>query len=168
MPDQFHPIAEITTTSGFSGEVRLKPFSRYSIDYIMKKSLQIGTSFDNMVNLKLEKTIGNGKRMRFKFEGINSHNKAKDMVGKTIYVSINDDDDEINLIGSDLIGFKVVTDIGIKVGVLKDVMWLPANDVYVVFNGSKELLIPIVPEIVLSLDYENKEIIIANIDGLID
>ena len=168
MSNQFHPIAEITTTSGFSGEVRLKPFSRYSIDYIMKKSLQIGTSFDNMVNLKLEKTIGNGKRMRFKFEGINSHNKAKDMVGKTIYVSINDDDDEINLIGSDLIGFKVVTDIGIKVGVLKDVMWLPANDVYVVFNGSKELLIPIVPEIVLSLDYENKEIIISNIDGLID
>ena len=82
MSNQFHPIAEITTTSGFSGEVRLKPFSRYSIDYIMNKSLQIGTSFDNMVNLKLEKTIGNGKRMRFKFEGINSHNKAKDMVGK--------------------------------------------------------------------------------------
>ena len=167
MSNQFHPIAEITTTSGFSGEVRLKPFSRYSIDYIMNKSLQIGTSFDNMVNLKLEKTIGNGKRMRFKFEGINSHNKARDIVGKTIYVSTNDDD-KINLIGSDLIGFKVVTDIGIKVGVLKDVMWLPANDVYVVFNGIKELLIPIVPEVVLLLDHEKKEIIISSIDGLID
>ena len=47
-------------------------------------------------------------------------------------------------------------------------MWLPANDVYVVFNGIKELLIPIVPEIVLSLDHENKEIIISSIDGLID
>jgi len=167
MSNQFHPIAEITTTSGFSGEVRLKPFSRYSIDYIMNKSLQIGTSYDNMVYLKLEKTVGNGKRMRFKFEGIDSHNKAKDMVGKTIYVSANDDD-EINLIGSDLIGFKVVTDMGIKVGVLKDVLWLPANDVYVVFNGSKELLIPIVPEIVLSIGHENKEIIISSIDGLIE
>jgi ribosomal 30S subunit maturation factor RimM len=38
----------------------------------------------------------------------------------------------------------------------------------VVFNGIKELLIPIIPEIVLSLDYENKEIIISSIDGLID
>jgi len=133
----------------------------------MKKSLQIGTSFDNMVNLKLEKTIGNGKRMRFKFEGIDSHNKARDIIGKTIFVSTNNDD-EINLIGSDLIGFKVVTEIGREVGFLKDVMWLPANDVYVVFNGIKELLIPIIPEIVLSLDYENKEIIISSIDGLID
>ena len=167
MPNQFHPIAEITTTSGFSGEVRLRPFTRYSIDYIMKKSLQIGTSNDNTVNLKLEKTIGNGKRMRFKFEGVDSHNKAKNIVGKTIYVSTNNDD-EINLIGSDLIGFKVVTDIGIEAGVLKDVMWLPANDVYVVFNGAKELLIPIVPEIVLSVDHKNKEIIISSIEGLID
>ena len=89
------------------------------------------------------------------------------MIGKTIFVSTNNDD-EINLIGSDLIGFKVVTDVGSEVGVLKDVMWLPANDVYVVFNGIKELLIPIVPEIVLSLNHENKEIIISSIDGLID
>ncbi len=167
MSNQHHPIAEITTTSGFNGEVRLKPFSRYSIDYILKKSLQIGTSYDNMVNLKLEKTIGNGKRMRFKFEGIDSHNKAKNIIGKTIYVATNNDD-EINLIGSNLIGFKVVTDVGIDVGVLKDVMWLPANDVYVVYNGNKELLIPIVPEIVLSLNHKNKEIIISSIDGLID
>ena len=167
MSNQLHPIAEITTTSGFSGEVRLKPFSRYSIDYIMKKSLQIGTSYNNMVKLKLEKAIGNGKKMRFKFKGIDSYNKAKDMIGKTIYVSTNNDD-EINLIGSDLIGFRVVTDIGINVGVLKDVMWLPANDVYVVFNGSKELLIPIIPEFVISIDYEKKEILIASIDGLID
>ena len=54
-----------------------------------------------------------------------------------------------------------------SVGELKDVMWLPANDVYVVFNGEKELLIPIVNEVVLSVDYDKKEILIANIDGLI-
>ena len=167
MSNQFHPIAEITTTSGFSGEVRLKPFSRYSIDYIMEKSLQIGTSYKNMNKLKLEKAIGNGKKMRFKFEGIDSHNKAKDMVGKTIFAYANKDD-EINLIANYLIGFRVVTDNGINVGILKDVLWLPANDVYVVFNGEKELLIPIIPEIILSLDYQNKEILISTIDGLID
>ena len=167
MSNQFHPIAEITTTSGFSGEVRLRPFSRYSIEYIMEKSLQIGTSYNNMNKLKFEKAIGNGKKMRFKFEGIDSHNKAKDMVGKTIYAYANKDD-KISLIASYLIGFRVVTDNGINVGILKDVMWLPANDVYVVFDGKKELLIPIIPEIILSLDYENKKILISTIDGLID
>ena len=166
MTKQMHPVAEITTTSGFMGEVRLKPFSRFSIDYIMEKTLQIGTSYDNLIDLKLEKAIGNGKRMRFKFEGIDSELKAKNIIGKTIYANTKADD-EINLIASDLIGFDVVTDTGDSVGELKDVMWLPANDVYVVFNGEKELLIPIVNEVVLSVDYDKKEILIANIDGLI-
>ena len=166
MTKQLHPVAEITTTSGFMGEVRLKPFSRFSIDYIMEKTLQIGTSHDNLMDLKLEKAIGNGKRMRFKFEGIDSELKAKNIIGKTIYANTKADD-EINLIASDLIGFDVVTDTDDSVGELKDVMWLPANDVYIVFNGEKELLIPIVPEIVLSIDYDNKEILITTIDGLI-
>ena len=166
MTKQLHPVAEITTTSGYMGEVRLKPFSRFSIDYIMEKTLQIGTSHDNLMDLKLEKAIGNGKRMRFKFEGIDSELKAKNIIGKTIYANTNADD-EINLIASDLIGFDVVTDTDDSVGELKDVMWLPANDVYVVFNGGKELLIPIVNEFVLSVDYDKKEILIANIDGLI-
>ena len=166
MTKQVHPVAEITTTSGYMGEVRLKPFSRFSIDYIMEKTLQIGTSYDNLIDLKLEKAIGNGKRMRFKFEGIDSELKAKNIIGKTIYANTKADD-EINLIASDLIGFDVVTDTDDSVGELKDVMWLPANDVYVVFNGEKELLIPIVNEVVLSVDYDKKEILIANIDGLI-
>ena len=166
MTKKLHPVAEITTTSGYMGEVRLKPFSRFSIDYIMEKTLQIGTSHDNLMDLKLEKAIGNGKRMRFKFEGIDSELKAKNIIGKTIYANTKADD-EINLIASDLIGFDVVTDTDDSVGELKDVMWLPANDVYVVFNGEKELLIPIVNEVVLSVDYDKKEILIANIDGLI-
>ena len=166
MTKQLHPVAEITTTSGYMGEVRLKPFSRFSIDYIMEKTLQIGTSYDNLIDLKLEKAIGNGKRMRFKFEGIDSELKAKNIIGKTIYANTKADD-EINLIASDLIGFDVVTDRGDFVGELKDVMWLPANDVYVVFNGEKEILIPFVNEFVLSVDYDKKEILIANIDGLI-
>ncbi len=166
MTKQLHPVAEITTTSGFMGEVRLKPFSRFSIDYIMEKTLQIGTSYDNLIDLKLEKAIGNGKRMRFKFEGIDSELKAKNIIGKTIYANTKADD-EINLIASDLIGFDVVTDTGDSVGELKDVMWLPANDVYIVFNGEKEFLIPIVNEVVLSVDYDKKEILIANLDGLI-
>ena len=166
MSRQLHPVAEITTTSGYAGEVRLKPFSRFSIDYIMEKTLQIGTSYDNLIDLKLEKAIGNGKRMRFKFEGIDSELKAKNIIGKTIYASTKADD-EINLIASDLIGFDVVTDTAHFVGELKDVMWLPANDVYIVFDGDKELLIPIISEIILSINYDKKQILIASIDGLI-
>ena len=55
-----------------------------------------------------------------------------------------------------------------KAGILKDIMWLPANDVYIVLNGDKESLIPVIDEIIIRLDLESKKIIIADIDGLLD
>ena len=167
MFDQKHAIAKITTSSGFKGEVRLKPFSRYSIDYIINKSLHIGVENEKLSCIKLENTIGIGKKMRFKFEGIDSIHQADRLVGKTIYIKA-DKDDEINLISEKIIGFDLETESGRKAGVLKDVMWLPANDVYVVLKDGKELLIPIISEVIKKLDVDNKKIIIADVDGLLE
>ena len=43
-----HAIAKITNTSGLRGEVKLRPLSRYSIDYIMTKDLHIGQIENNL------------------------------------------------------------------------------------------------------------------------
>ena len=167
MFDQKHAIAKITTSSGFKGEVRLKPFSRYSIDYIINKSLHIGVEDEKLSDITLENTIGLGKKMRFKFRGIDSIQQADRLVGKIIYIKA-DKDDEINLISEKIIGFDLETESGRKAGVLKDVMWLPANDVYVVLKNGKELLIPIISEVIKKLDVDNKKIIIADVDGLLE
>ena len=105
--------------------------------------------------------------MRFKFEGINSIEAAEKMIGQTVYASANNDD-LINLVDSALLDFKVITDGGDIVGVLKDVMWLPNCDVYVVDNGEREVLIPVVTEVVRKVNYENEYIIITPMDGLLD
>lgn len=167
MCDQKHAIAKITTSSGFKGEVRLRPFSRYSIDYIINKSLHIGVENKKLSDLKLENTIGLGKKMRFKFKGIDSIHQANSLVGKIIYIKA-DKSDEINLISEKIIGFDLETESGKKAGVLKDVMWLPANDVYVVLKDGKELLIPIISEVIKKLDVDNKKIIIADVEGLLE
>tara|TARA_B100000902_G_scaffold392053_1_gene443806 strand:- start:2027 stop:2533 length:507 start_codon:yes stop_codon:yes gene_type:complete len=167
MCDQKHAIAKITTSSGFKGEVRLRPFSRYSIDYIINKSLHIGVENKKLSDIKLEDTIGLGKKMRFKFKGIDSIHQANSLVGKIIYIKA-DKSDEINLISEKIIGFDLETESGKKAGVLKDVMWLPANDVYVVLKDGKELLIPIISEVIKKLDVDNKKIIIADVDGLLE
>ena len=54
------------------------------------------------------------------------------------------------------------------IGQLKDVMWLPTNDAYVINNGSKEYLIPIIPEIIKHFDHELQLIVIVPMDGLLD
>ena len=76
-----HAIAKITNTSGLRGEVKLRPLSRYSIDYIMTKDLHIGQIENNLSSLKLESKVGDGKKMKFKFQGIDTHTEAKNIVG---------------------------------------------------------------------------------------
>ncbi len=56
-----HAIAKITNTSGLRGEVKLRPLSRYSIDYIMTKDLHIGQIENNLSALKQKLKILLGK-----------------------------------------------------------------------------------------------------------
>ena len=162
-----HPIAMITSTSGISGDVRLKPLSRYFDEYINQNRLMLGNSHDKSEVISLELITGFGKKRRFKFQGFDSLEDAEHMVGKTLYVQA-DANDDINLISKNLLGYEIVNINGDSVGMLKDVMWLPGNDVYVIENNKKEYLIPIIPEIVKNINYERKLIIINTMDGLLD
>jgi len=162
-----HAIAKITNTSGLKGQVKLRPLSRYSIDYLMTKDLHIGQIENNLSSLKFESKVGDGKKMKFKFQGIDSYLEAENIVGKTIYID-SEKDDNINFIGENVIGFSVETESGKNAGVLKDVMWLSANDVYIILKDGKELLVPVLDEFIVSLNMDDQKLIIADVDGLLD
>ena len=167
MKNRIHPIATITTTSGLTGDVRLRPLSRYFDEYIDEKGLMLGFSQDTSEDVSLETITGIGKRRRFKFAGVDSVSDAEKIVGQTIFIE-SAGDDQINMIGKDLLGYEVFAESGDLVGILKDVMWLPNSDVYVIKNGEKEYLIPIIPEVVKGVDHDQGIIVITPMDGLLD
>lgn len=166
MKPKIHPIATITNSAGYDGEVRLKPLSRYFDEFVENGSLVLGISPESTKSIRLEIVKGIGKKRRFKFVGINNSDEAKEIIGKTVFVL--SEDDRIMLISKDLIGFEVVTINEDYVGLLTDVIWLPASDVYVIQDENKEILIPVIPEVINGVDFENRVIIITPMDGLLD
>ena len=68
----------------------------------------------------------------------------------------------------ELIGLEVITTEGESIGFIEDVYDLPANDVYVVKEKAREILIPAVKEIVKKVDIEKREIVIEPIEGLLE
>jgi 16S rRNA processing protein RimM len=68
----------------------------------------------------------------------------------------------------DLIGLEVITTGGARIGKVKDVLSLPANDLYLVEGGGKEHHIPALKEVVKKIDLKKKEMIIEPIEGLLD
>ena len=161
----FHPIAKVTKTSGLRGDVCLRPLSRYFEKYINKNSLKIGFSIDQSNKVNVEMINGIGKKRKFKFSGFDSLDAANSIIGKTVFVQTSLDS-KINWISKNILGYKVMDESGNFFGHIINVMWLPSHDAYIIEKDLKEYLIPIVPDIIKKVDYDNRNVIIKVIDGL--
>lgn len=159
-------IAKILHTSGLSGEVQLRPLSRYFEDYVIEKSIFLGESEHMCREVKLLKHRNVGKKIRYQFAGIETKSEAEALIGQYIFASVSIEDD-IYLIARELIGYSVVTDWGEPVGELTDILWLPAQDIYVIKNMDQEFLIPVIPEIVKRINHEMEIVEITPVDGLL-
>jgi len=93
-----------------------------------------------------------------KFKNFDSDKDVAILIGKDIFV---DEDHLIKLPKDhffihDLIGSHVVRN-DLEIGIIKDVLKYPANDIYVVFDSSgNEILIPAVLDYIDSFDSVNK------------
>ena len=167
MKNKLFAIAKITRAAGLKGEVGVRPLVRQFDDYETVKPLFIGFDPNIARDVKLEKVSGVEKKRRFLFNGMETRDEAESMIGQLLFASISDKD-PINLISPDLLGATVVSDSGEIIGELTDMMSLPNNDVYVISRGKKEILIPVVPEIVRGVDIKMGLVTISPMDGLVD
>ncbi len=125
----------------------------------------IGSSVDQSNKVNVEMINGIGKKRKFKFSGFDSLDSAKTIIGKIIFAQTSLDA-KINWISKKILNYKVTDESGNSVGRIIDVIWLPSHDAYIIEKESKEYIIPIVPEIIKKVDYDNRNIIIKVMDGL--
>ena len=163
----FQPIAKISRSFGLSGEVRLKPTSRYFEKYIKCSELFISHKDSNPIPIEIIGVKGFGVKEIFKIRGFNSIDEAKTIIGHTIFVIVPIND-KINQISKNLLNWRVISISTGYIGKLVDIMWCPANDIYIIKNHNKEYLIPVVDEFIKEINYKNKEIVISPIEGLIE
>ena len=110
------------------------------------------------------------ERVLIKLKGVESPEEAKRLVGSFLEI---EKEDLIKLPEGryfifDIIGLKVITTENKEVGKVKEVISLPANDVYVVQGDQKEYDIPAIKEVVKKIDLEGKVMIIEPKEGLLD
>lgn len=69
---------------------------------------------------------------------------------------------------SDLIGCAGIDEDGKLLGTITDVWIMPANDVWVLSMPEGDIPLPVIDEVILSVDIQKKQIVIRLIDGLLD
>lgn len=66
------------------------------------------------------------------------------------------------------LGCEVVTTTGQRLGPVAEAFATGANDVWVVRDGSREVLIPVIEDVIESLDFAARRVVIKAIPGLLD
>ena len=106
-----------------------------------------------------------------KFAGIDTPEAANALRNTVLYMNRADVElDDNTYFIQDLQGMQVVdADDGRTYGTLHDVLQTGANDVYEVQSpAGKMLLVPVIPEVVLKVDFETDTITIRPLKGLFD
>jgi len=68
-----------------------------------------------------------------------------------------------------ILGLNVFAESGVLLGVLTDILYTGANDVYIVTDvNGKELLLPAIPDVIVSIDVEARAIRVHLLPGLIE
>ena len=163
-------VGKIVNTHGLRGEVKVVPWTDYpevfediETVYIKKKS-----DFERLdiAGIKYQK---NNLIIRFaQLKDINEAEKYKNRVLYAERASLGELPEGVYYI-ADLIGLDVVKEDGEKVGIISDVFNTGSNDIYEVKReGQKNLLLPVIDDVVLNIDIENKKVTVRMMEGLED
>lgn len=163
-------IGKIIGAFGINGEMKIAPMT-YSIQrFTQRMTVWVGSNETAENRRSIQKIRMNGPHLLIHIEGIETRSEAKRCVGQFLFV---ERDHRVKLpprtwFISDIIGMTVSDEQGVAIGVITDVLTLPAHHVYVVRQGKREILIPAIPSVVQNVDLEHRMMVIHALEGLLE
>ncbi len=163
-------VGRISKSVGIRGEVKVQLLTDQPRRFSKLKSVWIGEREESAEKLTIESSRIQGFTVVLKFHEIDSRTAADILQGRYVFISAKDVivPPKGSFFIDDVIGMTVVSEEGEPVGTVKDILQTPANDVWVVQNGTKEVLLPAVKEVIKTVDLKRKEVVIHVMEGLLD
>lgn len=164
-------VGQIVAPHGIRGEVKVEIMTDFLERYRPGTRLFLGRSTDDpdVVPVEVATSRPHQGRMLVRLASVSDRNAAELLRGLYLLVP----EEEAMPLGEhenyvhDLIGLQVETDAGQVLGELVEVLFTPANDVYVVQGPSGEVLIPARREVVVSVNLAGRVMRVALPDGLL-
>ena len=158
---QFLEAGRIVNTHGVRGEVKIQPWAD-SPEFLK----DFGTLYIDGAPVKVRSARVHKGCVIASLEDIDDVNGAMRLKGKLVSIDRRDAKlPEGGYFIQDIIGARVVDETGAEVGTLAEGLNLPGSDVYVV-RGEREILIPAVPQFILSRDIDAGVITVRMMEGL--
>ena len=165
MLKQYLEVGKVTAVHGLNGEVRVQPWAD-SPDFLCQfKTLYVDEAHFPM---NVQRARVHKNMVIIKFEGPTDVPSAMSLRGATLYIDRSDVKlPEGAFFLADIYGLEVRdAATGAVLGKIADVLTLPANNVYVVRGGERELMIPAVPQFIAETNVDHGFIRVNVMEGL--
>ncbi|ATC62083.1 MAG: ribosome maturation factor RimM [Lactococcus raffinolactis] len=169
----YYKVGTIVNTQGLQGEVRIISVTDFSEERYQKNAeLALFDKADNFVRTLKIKTHRKQKNFDIvKFDGLYSINdveKFRDFSLKVAAENRAELDSEDEFYYDDIIGLDVFEH-GTKIGTVSEILQPGANDVWVIKRqGKKDLLLPFIDDVILSVDIAGNQVTVEIPEGLDD
>lgn len=165
MLQQFLEVGKVTNTHGVMGEVRVQPWADSPEFLCQFKTLYVDQAH---WPIKVERARVHKNMVILKLEGVIDVPSALAMRNAVLYIDRADVKlPEGSFFLADIYGLEVRdAETGNILGKVEDVLTLPANNVYVVKGGERELMIPAVPQFIEETNIEEGYLRVKLMEGL--
>lgn len=165
MKEQYLEVGKITNVHGLMGEVRVQPWAD-SPDFLCQfKTLYVDKTH---WPIEVERARVHKNMVILKLNGVTDVNGALAMRNAVLYI----DRDDANLpkgsfFLADIYGLEVRdAETDEVLGKVADILTPPANNVYVVRGGKREIMIPAVDQFVKEINVDEGYMKVALIEGM--
>lgn len=159
-------IGRVLKPWGTRGELKIEILTDFPERFASLRTVYVG---DDAKPFSVERARRHGNAALLKLKGIDTPEAAAKLREQLVYVTVADavklPEGRVYLY--QLIGLRVKTVAGEPLGEIADVLDTGANDVYVVRDGAREILLPAIPQVIKEIALERGEMIVQLLEGLI-
>ena len=163
--NQYLEVGKVTNVHGLNGEVKVQPWADSPEFLCQFKTLYVDEAHFPMT---VQRARVHKNMVIIKFDGPTDVPSALSLRNAILYIDRSDVDlPEGAFFLADIYGLEVRdAATGEVLGKIADVLTLPANNVYVVKGGARELMIPAVPQFIAETSVEGGFIRVNMMEGL--
>jgi 16S rRNA processing protein RimM len=165
-------VGEILRPHGVTGELKMRVLTEYPehLAELTTVFLTADTGSDQRIPHELTHVRMHQGYALIRLKGIADRNAADRLRQLFVMIAIEDavplEEDELYLF--QIVGLTVYTEEGQLLGTITEVLETGANDVYIITApDGKEILIPVIPQVVLSTDKVTRKMTVRLSDGLL-
>jgi 16S rRNA processing protein RimM len=163
-------LGRIVNRHGIRGELRILPHNPESAAVLALPSLLLARGDGTTERRRVLARRPHKRFVLVTLEGVTTASDADALIGCGVVVPRADlpPPGPASVYHIDLIGCAVRTTSGEALGTVQEVIVTGSNDVCVVRGGGREVLIPLVADVIASLDTDARTIVVHPLPGLIE